>query len=212
MFEGKSILEIINIGGFTMYILILCSVISLGVIISRLLSYRTKSCIDKMRLMRAIRQELEKGSVEKALSLTDKNPSPLAAVVHAGLKKHGHEEKIIANSMERQIMVETVKLEEYTSIVGTIGNTAVYIGLFGTVLGIVRSFHNISSIGAGGISVVIGGVSEALVCTATGLLVAIPAVFAYNYFIKRVDNFVTEMEYVASETADLLTAPSKAKA
>ena len=103
-------------------------------------------------------------------------------------------------------MVETVKLEKYTSIVGTIGNIAVYIGLFGTVLGIVRSFHNISTVGSGGISVVIGGVAEALICTATGLIVAIPAVVAYNYFMRRVDNFVTDMEYCASEMLDILVS------
>jgi biopolymer transport protein ExbB/TolQ len=94
-------------------------------------------------------------------------------------------------------------LEQYTAIVGTIGNTAVYIGLFGTVLGIIRAFHDISAAGAGGMSIVIGGVAEALVCTAAGLFVAIPAVIAYNYFIKRVDHFVNDMELCASELIDL---------
>ncbi len=122
----------------------------------------------------------------------------------AGLKNYKHEEKVYSSAMEREIMVETVILERYTSVVGTIGNIAVYIGLFGTVIGIVSSFHNISKIGSGGISVVIGGVSEALICTASGLLVAIPAVIFYNYFIRRVDNFVTEMEYCSSEMIDIL--------
>jgi biopolymer transport protein ExbB/TolQ len=106
--------------------------------------------------------------------------------------------------MEREITVEVIKLERYTSIVGTIGNTAVYIGLFGTVLGIIRAFHDISSIGAGGINVVIGGVSEALITTATGLSVAVPAVIAFNYFVKRVDGFVNDMELCASEVIDLI--------
>jgi biopolymer transport protein ExbB/TolQ len=94
-------------------------------------------------------------------------------------------------------------LEQYISIIGTIGNTAVYIGLFGTVLGIIRAFHDIAAAGAGGMSIVIGGVAEALVCTAAGLFVAIPAVIAYNYFIKRVDHFVNDMELCASELIDL---------
>ena len=205
MFEGKNILEIINMGGFTMYILLFCSVLSLGVMLAKLASYRRKSRTGRVEFMASIKSEIEKGTVARAIALCEASASPSAAVVRAGLKKHGHEEKIISNAMEREIMLETVKLEEYTSIIGTIGNTAVYIGLFGTVLGIVRAFHNISTIGTGGISVVIGGVSEALICTATGLMVAIPAVIGYNYFMKRVDTFVTEMEYCASETTDLLT-------
>jgi biopolymer transport protein ExbB/TolQ len=106
--------------------------------------------------------------------------------------------------MEREITVETTKLERFTSIVGTIGNTAVYIGLFGTVLGIIRAFHDISAASAGGMSIVIGGVAEALVCTATGLLVAVPAVIAFNYFMKRVEHFINDMELCASELIDLI--------
>jgi len=122
----------------------------------------------------------------------------------AGLKVVTHSEKIISNAMERETTVEILKLEKFTSVVGTIGNVAVYIGLFGTVLGIVRAFHDISSIGAGGINVVIGGVAEALICTATGLLVAVPAVVSYNYFTKRVDDFINDMELTASELIDLI--------
>ena len=100
--------------------------------------------------------------------------------------------------------METTELERYTSIVAPIGNTAVYIGLFGTVLGIIRAFHDISVAGAGGMAIVIGGVAEALVCTATGLFVAIPAVIVFNYFTRRVERFVTDMELCASEFIDLI--------
>ena len=108
--------------------------------------------------------------------------------------------------MEREITIETIQLERYTSIVGTIGNIAVYIGLFGTVLGIIRAFHDIANVGGGGMNIVIGGVAEALICTATGLSVAIPAVVAYNYFSKRIDNFVNDMEMAASELLDLISS------
>ncbi|MCB4791780.1 MAG: MotA/TolQ/ExbB proton channel family protein [Elusimicrobia bacterium] len=204
MFQGKSLWQIFSMGGFTMYILLFCSVLSLAVIFERLYSYFKKSFLNKIEFMNIIRAELEKKDIAKAIKLCELNYSPISAVVLAGLKMHGHDEKAIISAMEREIMVETVKLEKYTSIVGTIGNIAVYIGLFGTVLGIIRSFHDISTLGSGHISIVIGGVAEALTCTATGLLVAIPAVVAYNYFVKRVDNFITDMEYCASQTADLL--------
>ena len=204
MFEGKSLWQIFSMGGFTMYILLFCSVLSMAVIFERLFSYYKKSLINKFGLMKIIKSEIEKDDITKAIKYCETNYAPVSAVVLAGLKMKGHDEKAIISSMDREIMVETVKLEQYTSIVGTIGNIAVYIGLFGTVLGIIRSFHDISSLGSGHISIVIGGVSESLICTATGLLVAIPAVVAYNYFIKRIDNFITDMEYCASQTADLL--------
>lgn len=208
MFEGKTLWQIFNLGGFTMYILLFCSVVSLGVILERLFAYYTRS-VNKIKFMDRVKAAMEKGDLDRAVKVCDDHSyAPVAAVVRSGLRKHGRGEKEISSAMEREIMVETVRLEQYTSVVGTIGNIAVYIGLFGTVLGIVRSFHNISQVGSGGISVVIGGVSEALVCTATGLLVAIPAVVAYNYFMRRVDSFVTDMEYCASETTDLL-APEK---
>lgn len=205
MFEGKTLWDIVNMGGFTMYILIFCSVLSLAVIVERLFNYFRRSRTDKLFFMKKIQDSVEKGQVEQALALCEKGKAPFCSVVRMGLKNIKHEEKVIESAMEREIMLETVLLERYTTIVGTIGNIAVYIGLFGTVLGIVNSFHNIAQIGSGGISIVIGGVSEALICTATGLLVAIPAVVAYNYFLRRIDRFVTEMQYCASATLDLIT-------
>ncbi|MFH1076256.1 MAG: MotA/TolQ/ExbB proton channel family protein [Pseudomonadota bacterium] len=203
MFEGKNIWEVINMGGFIMYILITCSILSLGIFLERILSYRRKA-FDIVRFMDEIRQYIKNGDITGAIKFCKTVNAPISAVALSALEKSGQEEKLIANATEREVMLETVKLERYTTIVGTIGNIAVYIGLFGTVLGIVRSFHSMAQIGAGGISVVIGGVAEALICTAAGLLVAIPSVVAYNYFIRRIDGFVTDMGYCSSETTDLL--------
>ena len=125
-------------------------------------------------------------------------------MVLAGLEKAGRTEKLVSGVMERQIEIEVSRLERLTSIVATIGNIAVYIGLFGTVLGIIRAFRDISAAGAGGMDVVIGGVAEALITTATGLAVAVPSVILYNYFTRRIERFVRDMELSASETAELV--------
>jgi len=204
MFSGKSFFQIINSGGFTMYILLLCSIVSLGVIFERFMYFKKRSRAKRGDFMVKIKDELAKGYIDKALELCKSVKTPFAMVAFSGLYLRGHNEKIISATMEREIVVETTKLEKYTSIVGTIGSTAVYIGLFGTVIGIIRAFHDISLSGSGGISVVIGGISEALICTAAGLLVAVPAVIAYNYFIKRIDGFVSDMELCASEVIDLI--------
>jgi biopolymer transport protein ExbB/TolQ len=159
--------------------------------------------------MSVLSKELEAGNIKKALEICKKANTPFSSVVYAGLMMHGHSEVIVSNTMERAITIEMMKLEKFTGIVGTIGNTSVYIGLFGTVIGIIRAFRDISTAGAGGINVVIDGISEALVCTAAGLCVAVPAVIAYNYFVKKVDNFITDMELCASETMDLLNRKHK---
>jgi len=156
--------------------------------------------------MTAMKRALHNKNMERAAEICKITPAPFSQVVYSGLERYNLSGKEISNAMEREITVETTKLERYTSIVATIGNTAVYIGLFGTVLGIIRAFHDISAAGAGGMSIVIGGVAEALVCTATGLFVAIPAVIAYNYFTKRVEHFITDMELCASEFMDLVGA------
>ncbi|MGZ3614945.1 MAG: MotA/TolQ/ExbB proton channel family protein [Thermodesulfobacteriota bacterium] len=204
MFAGKTIWEIIQIGGFTMYILLFCSFLSITILLERIIYYRRRSRTKRSEFMTRIKRALKSGSIEKAMEICKHSHAPFSNVIYSGLVLHDRHGKEISGAMEREITVETTKLERLTSIVGTIGNTAVYIGLFGTVLGIIRAFHDIAAAGAGGMSIVIGGVAEALVCTATGLFVAVPAVIAFNYFMKRVERFINDMELCASELIDLI--------
>jgi biopolymer transport protein ExbB len=204
MFAGKTIWEIFQIGGFTMYVLAFCSFLSATVFLERMFYYRGLSRTKRLEFMAKIRRVLKSGDLENAAQICEGTQAPFSNVVYSGLELHGRSREEISNAMEREVTMETTELERYTSIVATIGNTAVYIGLFGTVLGIIRAFHDISVAGAGGMAIVIGGVAEALVCTATGLFVAIPAVIVFNYFTRRVERFVTDMELCASEFIDLI--------
>jgi biopolymer transport protein ExbB len=204
MFAGKTLLQVLSMGGFTMYVLLFCSVLSVGVIIDRLLSYARKARVKRPSFMEGIREALKKRDFDGAMTACRETDSPFAKVVLAGLEKAGRAEKLVGNVMERQIAIEVGGLERFTSIVGTIGNIAVYIGLFGTVLGIIRAFRDISAAGSGGMDVVIGGVAEALITTATGLAVAVPSVILYNYFSRRIERFQTDMELAASEVQDLI--------
>jgi biopolymer transport protein ExbB/TolQ len=204
MFAGKTIWEILQTGGFTMYILLFCSFLSIAIFLERIIYYRKRSKTKRAEFMMRAASALKTGDIKKAMEICKETLSPFSKVVYSGLQLYGHHKREISNAMEREITIETTKLERYTDIVGTIGNTAVYIGLFGTVLGIIRAFHDIAAAGAGGMSIVIGGVAEALVCTATGLFVAIPAVIAFNYFTKKVGHFMDDMELCASELTDLI--------
>jgi len=204
MFAGKTLLQILSMGGFTMYVLLLCSVLSLGVILDRVAQYWKKSRVKRPAFMDKIKGELRQKDLARAVEICRDTEAPFAKVVLAGLEKAGRSEKMVNGVMERQITVEAGKLERLTSIVATIGNIAVYIGLFGTVLGIIRAFNDISLAGTGGMDVVIGGVAEALITTATGLAVAVPSVVLYNYLSRRIERFVNDMELAASEINDLI--------
>jgi len=204
MFAGKTIWEIIQAGGFTMYILLFCSFLSVTILVERIIYYRKRSRTKRLEFMTRIKKALKSGNIKMAMEICKITYAPFSNVIYSGLELHDHHGKEVSNVMEREIAIETTKLERFTGIVGTIGNTAVYIGLFGTVLGIIRAFHDIAAAGAGGMSIVIGGVAEALVCTAMGLLVAVPAVIAFNYFTKRVGHFINDMELCASELIDLI--------
>ncbi len=194
-------------GGFVILILVGCSILSLAIIIERCFYYKSRSRVKRRDFMDEVSAELKRDRLMNALDICENTKTPFSSVVHSGLKLFGHNESVISNAMEREVTIETTKLEQYTSVVGTIASTAVYIGLFGTVLGIIRAFHDIAqSAGSGGINVVINGIAEALICTAAGLCVAVPAVIAYNYFIKRIDKFVVDMDLVVSETMDLIAA------
>jgi Biopolymer transport proteins len=205
MFEGKSLLDLLQIGGFTMYILLFCSVVSLTVIIERLIVFRKKSRTGRVAFMEKLADALSRDDLDGAGALCAGENSPLSNVALAGIAMQGKTGEKIGNSMDRQISVEIQGLERSLSVLGTIGSTVVYVGLFGTVIGIINSFQQIAqSAGGGGMDTVISGIAEALICTATGILVAVPAVFAYNLLTKSVENFTTDMELVASETCDLL--------
>jgi len=204
MFEGKSFLDILAIGGFTLYILLLLSCISLAIIILKVIEFRVKS-VNVKKFFNKIKTKLKKEGIKNTIFYCESYNKPVVNVVREGLVFFDNAKSLdIKSCIERTISVEVMNLEKYTSIIATIGGIAVYIGLFGTVLGIIRSFHDISLAGSGGISVVIGGVSESLVATAAGLCVAIPAVAAYNFMVRVIDKFTIEMQYAGSLLKDIL--------
>ncbi|MHB8154772.1 MAG: MotA/TolQ/ExbB proton channel family protein [Candidatus Omnitrophota bacterium] len=200
---------LIKTGGVTMVILLAMSVVSVAIILERIIFYRKKSKIKRKDFMLRVRQELKKGGVNPVMKICEDSSAPFSQVVYAGLSFFDCSEKEISNNMERQIIIETVILERFTSVIGTIGSVAVYIGLLGTILGILKAFHDVSISGSGGISVIIGGISEALSTTAAGLTIAVPAVAIYNYCMKKIDDFIKDMELAASETMDLISAIKK---
>ncbi len=214
---GQGILALIAHGGITMVILAIFSVYSLAVIGERFYTYR--------KAQEATRQVAEKGmqyvadgKMTEALRLCEQNTrSPVARVLEAGLlavidqgdpplsgKRLSRRIESCKGAMQRTTSAEITRLERYLGSLATLGNISPFVGLFGTVLGIIRAFEAISKTGSGGLGTVSAGIAEALVATAAGLFVAIPAVMAYNYFLGKVKLFATAMDNAASEMVDRL--------
>ena len=149
------------------------------------------------------------GRIEEAINISDRyKKSHLAMVVNAGLQDiqaAGNSANVIDSAkraLQRATAIKTAEFKRGLSALATIGSTAPFVGLFGTVVGIINSFQGMKSAESTGIGAVAGGISEALIETAFGLIVAVPAVWMYNYFSSKVESFVVEMDNSSSELID----------
>jgi biopolymer transport protein ExbB len=183
---------------FTMIILIACSVVALTFIFERWLFYK-HTAIDADRFFMKIKEAFRNEGSERAISVCNSSLSPLAAVVKSGLEETEKNISVAAEMMDAMAIEQRTKLEKNLNILGTLGNIAPLIGLFGTVVGIIRAFHSLSVSGSAGPSVVAAGIAEALMTTAAGLVVAVPAVVFYNYYLRRVDTVMNEIESISKK-------------
>lgn len=203
MFGDLSFWQMLMKGGVTVMALLVVSVLSWWVIIERGIRFgRIK--IDVKAFMDKIRKLAAKKDFEAAISLCQSTPGPVSAVVMAGLRNRDQEKAKIESAMQRELNTEAGRLQKYLGILGTIGNVTPFVGLFGTVIGIIRAFHDLALSSGGGPSVVANGIAEALVATAMGLFVAVPAVIAYNLFVRAIDTIETECINAASELSDAI--------
>lgn len=185
----------VTLGGseWVLWLLILLSVLSVAVMIERLLFF-LKNGIQPQQFMLTLQDFLERNDYLGASRWLKEQRSPEAHVVLAGLLHTSRGPEAVEEAMLAVQLQERIRLEQNLSILGTLGNNAPFIGLFGTVLGIIKAFHDLSASQGGGPSVVMRGISEALVATAVGLFVAIPAVVAFNYFGRKVRGVIINME------------------
>jgi biopolymer transport protein ExbB/TolQ len=193
-------------------ILFVMSIWSLAVIIDRWL-YFGAARKQSREFAPRVAGALKEGKLDEAIKVADRNKkSHLAEVVTAGLQEFRNygsggavtEDQIESSkrALERSEAIVHAKLKRGLSGLATIGSTSPFIGLFGTVVGILNAFQAIATQKTSGIGAVAGGISEALVTTAFGLLVAIPAVMTFNYFTSKVEAFDVEMDNSSSELID----------
>ena len=185
--QGLDFIAIIQQGAIATYPLILLSIISVTVVFERLWSLRNLNAMT-LRIADSLQEPLKKGQRDLAVAICKQNSNSPAGRIFLNILSH---EKIshadAANSIATEAMFEeTQKLKKNLWILGTVASSAPFIGLLGTVIGIIRSFESMAVAGTGGFAVVAAGISEALVATALGLAVAIIAVIFYNYFQTRI--------------------------
>lgn len=189
MQQGLNLLEIIHKGAIATYPLIIMSVISVAVVLERLWSLRNIGAVT-LRLSDSIMEPISKGQKDLALAMCRQNAQcPAARIFTNVISRYagGNFETVSAFAAEA-MFEETQKLRKHLWILGTVASSAPFIGLLGTVIGIIKSFENMAIVGTGGFTVVAAGISEALVATALGLGVAIIALIFYNYFQTRIGN------------------------
>jgi biopolymer transport protein ExbB/biopolymer transport protein TolQ len=188
------------------FVLFIESIWSLAVMIDRYLYFSAAR-----KQSPKVAGALKDSKLEEAIKIADRNKkSHLAEVVTAGLQEFrasggAPTEESIASSgraLERAEAIVHAKLKRGLAVLATIGATAPFVGLLGTVIGILNAFQQIATQKTSGIGAVAGGISEALVTTAAGLFVAIPAVMAFNYFTGKVESFDVEMDNSSSELID----------
>ncbi|MFA6092064.1 MAG: MotA/TolQ/ExbB proton channel family protein [Elusimicrobiota bacterium] len=187
-----NILEVLRTS-FTLILLLFCSILTLTFALERWWYFRCVN-IDGRAFMAALKQLLESDKFPDALKFCKETPGPLASLMRVAVESRSKSKSEVLALLNAQQIDERARLERYLGIIGTMGNTAPFIGLFGTVVGIIRAFHDLALSGSGGPSVVAAGIAEALVATAGGLAVAIPSVVLYNYFMKKVKDLSSDME------------------
>ena len=204
------------------FVLFIMSAWSIGVMIDRMITYNAARKQSRA-FAPAVAGALREGKLDEAIKIADRfNKSHLAKVVVAGLqefKAHqmsneipGEDIEASRRALERAEAIVHAELKRGVSSLATIGSTGPFVGLFGTVFGIMNAFRSISASKSTGIGAVAGGISEALVTTAFGLFVAIPAVWVFNYFSNRIEAFDVEMGNSSSELIDYFLKRSQIKA
>lgn len=203
-------------------------IVGLGVVVCLLVLslYSVTVILDRFRRFRAAASQssaflpvydrfLKAGKLREAMSTAQQHPrSHVATVIGAGIGEFADAGnaasdpqariELVARALERATTLTLADLKKGLGSLATIGSTAPFIGLFGTVVGIVHAFKGIAATGSGGVAAVSGGIAEALIATALGLLVAIPAAMAFNYFATTLERFHVEMSTTSAQLVDLI--------
>ncbi len=195
--------ELIKSGGWVMALIIPCSIAALAIIGERLWSLQ-KKIVTPPNLLPQVQQWLARKELDENRLKLLRESSPLGRVLAAGLVNRKHSREVVREAIQDSGRHLVPELERYLRTLGTIAAISPFLGLLGTVLGMIEMFAGIGSRGVGDPSIVANGIAQALVATASGLLVAIPSLMFYRYFRGRVSELLVDMEQEAIKLVEIM--------
>lgn len=200
--SGENLIHTLLLGGWTIYPLLLCSLLALAIILERSIFGPRKKNVIPEKLLEELNELLEKKSFDQMLGLCRGKNVALARIAQTALANRSKSREQILRAVEMRGRKESIALLRYINTLGIIAAVSPLIGLLGTVSGIMKTFAVIRTEGLGNAEAMAGGISEALVCTATGLAIAIPSLVAYRYLSNQAKKLSVELEDVALSIVD----------
>jgi biopolymer transport protein ExbB len=197
------VLDLLVAGGWLMVFIVFSSIVALAICIERLYTLNAKK-IAPPHLLATVWKQLKRGEMDAARLKTLRQASPLGRILAAGLGNAYHGRDVMKESIQEAAAHVVHDLERYLNTLGTVAAVTPLLGLLGTVLGMIKVFAEIMTQGTGNASALAGGISEALITTAAGLTVAIPALVMHRYFVGRIDGIVVELEQETIKLVDAL--------
>lgn len=201
--------DLINRGGWVMYPILLCSLVGLGLVLERLWALRRSRVIPRSFLV-SISNLMDKRRYEEVAFLSQNGASAAARLVNLALKLAGRRRPLFKDGMEEAGRRESNNLTAHLGALHLVASISPLLGLLGTVSGMISAFNSIASQGVGNPGLLAGGISEALLTTATGLCVAIPALVAHRALLSRAESLTGELEDLSSDLLEALAAPEGA--
>jgi biopolymer transport protein ExbB len=189
---------------WVMTVILGVSVIAIALIVERFI-YFGKRRAKAARFFEKVKETFATGGIPEVLALVKNYDVPFAHIVRVAFENYNLPDGMIVELMESEILEQRTRMERFLGGLNTIGNVAPLLGLLGTVLGLINAFANIATSGSGGPAVVAKGVQEALYTTAFGLIVAVPTIWAYNYFAKKATDLTDEMESFMRQLLKLIS-------
>jgi biopolymer transport protein ExbB len=197
------VLELVTAGGWLMGLILFSSIVAVAICIERVYTLNPKK-IAPPHLLATVWKQIKANELDAERIKSLKQSSPLGRILAAGLSNAAHGRDVMKESIQEAASHVIHELERYLNTLGTIAAVAPLLGLLGTVVGMIRVFAEIMNQGTGNASALAGGISEALITTAAGLAVAIPALVMHRYLSGRVDGIVVELEQETIKLVDAL--------
>ena len=196
-------LELVQSGGWLMVPILLCSVVAAAVCIERAWALQGKRVVPK-NLLAQVWNQMKKNEFDPQKLRELRGRSPLGLIFAAGITNSRRGRDIMKEAMEEAAGQVMHEMERYLTALGTVASISPLLGLLGTVVGMIQVFTELVNQGAGNASALAGGISQALITTAAGIGVAIPALLFHRYFLRRVDDLVVTMEQEASKFVEIV--------